>query len=59
MTTHEQHLAEIYLEMLNTHAPGMVEEFVAENYLNHNAFVADGREATASSGPGSSPPCPT
>ncbi len=45
MTTHEQHLAEIYVEMLNTHAPDMVEEFVAENYVNHNAFVADGREA--------------
>ncbi len=45
MTTHEQHLAEIYVEMLNTHAPDMVEEFVAENYVNHNAFLADGREA--------------
>ncbi len=45
MTTHEQHLAEIYVEMLNTHAPDMVEEFVAEDYVNHNAFVADGREA--------------
>ena len=45
MTTHEQHLAEIYVEMLNTHAPDMVDRFVAENYVNHNAFVADGREA--------------
>ncbi len=44
MTTHEQHLAEIYVEMLNTHAPDMVEEFVAENYVNHNDFVEDGRE---------------
>jgi steroid delta-isomerase-like uncharacterized protein len=45
MTSHEQHLAEIYVEMLNTHAPDLVERFVAENYVNHNAFVADGREA--------------
>lgn len=45
MTTHEQHLAEIYVEMLNTHAPDLVDRFVAENYVNHNAFVADGREA--------------
>ena len=45
MTTHEQHLAEIYVEMLNTHAPDMVDRFVAENYVNHNAFAADGREA--------------
>jgi len=59
MTTHE-HLAEIYVEMLNTHAPDLVDRLVAENYVNHNAFVADGREArTASSGPGSSPACPT
>jgi steroid delta-isomerase-like uncharacterized protein len=45
MTTHEQRLAEIYVEMLNTHAPDLVDRFVAENYVNHNAFVADGREA--------------
>jgi steroid delta-isomerase-like uncharacterized protein len=45
MTTREQHLAEIYLEMLNTHAPDLVDRFVAENYVNHNAVVADGREA--------------
>jgi steroid delta-isomerase-like uncharacterized protein len=45
MTTHEQHLAEIYVEMLNTHEPDMVDQFVAEDYINHNDFVADGREA--------------
>ncbi len=45
MTTHEQHLAEIYVEMLNTHEPDLVDRFVAESYVNHNAFVADGREA--------------
>jgi steroid delta-isomerase-like uncharacterized protein len=45
MTTHERDLAESYVEMLNTHAPDLVDRFVAENYVNHNAFVADGREA--------------
>jgi steroid delta-isomerase-like uncharacterized protein len=45
MTTHEQHLAEIYVEMLNTHEPDMVDQFVADDYINHNPFVADGREA--------------
>ena len=45
MTTHEQDLAQIYLEMLNTHAPDLVDKFVAQDYVNHNAFVADGREA--------------
>ena len=45
MTAHEQHLAEIYIEMLNTHEPDMVDQFVAEDYINHNDFVADGREA--------------
>jgi len=44
-TTPEQHLAEIYLEMLNTHAPDLVDRFVAEDYVNHNDAVADGREA--------------
>ncbi len=38
MTTHEQQLAEIYVEMLNTHAPDLVDRFVTENYVNHNAF---------------------
>jgi steroid delta-isomerase-like uncharacterized protein len=45
MTTQEQHLAETFVEMLNTHAPDMVDRFVAENYVNHDPFVADGREA--------------
>jgi len=44
MTTHEQRLAEIYVEMLNTHEPDMVDQFVAENYINHNPAVEDGRE---------------
>ena len=45
MDTNEQHLAETYLVMLNTHEPDLVDQFVAEDYRNHNAFVADGREA--------------
>jgi steroid delta-isomerase-like uncharacterized protein len=45
METTERHLAEAYLEMLNTHDPDLVDRFVAEGYRNHNAFVADGREA--------------
>ena len=45
METHGQQLAETYLEMLNTHEPDLVDRFVAEQYRNHNPFVADGREA--------------
>ena len=45
MDTHGQELAETYLKMLNTHDPDLVDQFVAEDYINHNAFVADGREA--------------
>lgn len=45
MTAPEQQLAETYLEMLNRHEPDLVEQFVAEDYINHNPFVADGREA--------------
>ena len=45
MTAPEQHLTEIYVEMLNTHEPDLVDQFVAEKYVNHNAFVGDGREA--------------
>ena len=40
-----QQLAETYLLMLNTHDPDLVDRFVADEYHNHNAFVADGREA--------------
>jgi steroid delta-isomerase-like uncharacterized protein len=45
MDTHAQQLAETYLKMLNTHEPDLVDRFVAEQYRNHNPFVADGREA--------------
>ena len=58
METNGRHLAETYLAMLNTHQPDLVDRFVGQTYRNHNAFVADGREAPASSGQRSSAPCP-
>ena len=45
MTTDGRRLADIYLTMLNSRNPNLVDQFVAEDYINHNAFVADGREA--------------
>ncbi len=42
-TAHE--LVGSYLAMLNTHDPDLVNRFVAEDYINHNAVVGDGREA--------------
>jgi steroid delta-isomerase-like uncharacterized protein len=45
MTTAAQQLADIYVTMLNTHDPDLVDQFVAEDYINHNPFVADGRAA--------------
>jgi steroid delta-isomerase-like uncharacterized protein len=45
MTTPEHQLADLYVEMINTHDQDLVDRFVAEDYINHNAFVADGREA--------------
>ncbi len=45
MHTPAKQLAETYLAMLNWHDPNLVDQFVAEDYINHNAFVADGREA--------------
>lgn len=45
MDTDGRQLAATYVEMLNTHDPDLVDRFVAEAYRNHNAFVADGREA--------------
>ena len=45
MSQRGQQLAETYLSMLNTHDPDLVDRFVADEYRNHNASVADGREA--------------
>ena len=41
--THGQELAETYVKMLSTHDPGLVDPFEAEDYINHNAVVADSR----------------
>ena len=41
----DHQLADRYVEMINTHDPDAVDRFVAEDYVNHNAFVADGRES--------------
>lgn len=45
MSTTAQKLVDTYITMLNTHDADLVDEFVTEDYINHNAFVADGREA--------------
>jgi predicted ester cyclase len=45
MTADQRELAETYLAMLNSHDPDAVDRFVAVGYINHNAFVPDGREA--------------
>jgi steroid delta-isomerase-like uncharacterized protein len=45
MTTAGQDLTYIYVAMLNTHAPDLVDQFVAEDYISHNPFVVGGREA--------------
>jgi len=38
-------LAETFVTMLNTHDPDLVDQLMTEDYINHNAFVDDGREA--------------
>ncbi len=43
MTT-EHDLVDIYVKMINSHDPDQVDRFVADDYVNHNAYVADGRE---------------
>jgi steroid delta-isomerase-like uncharacterized protein len=45
MTTPAHQLADLFVEMTNTHDPDLVDQFVADDYINHNDFVADGREA--------------
>ena len=45
MTTDHRELAETFLAMLNSHDPDAVDRFEAVGYINHNAFVGDGREA--------------
>jgi steroid delta-isomerase-like uncharacterized protein len=38
-------LAERFVTMLNDHDPDAVDGFVSVDYINHNPFVGDGREA--------------
>ncbi|HEY1624356.1 MAG TPA: ester cyclase [Streptosporangiaceae bacterium] len=45
MTANHRELAEAFLAMLNHHDPTAVDRFVAVDYVNHNRFVEDGREA--------------
>jgi predicted ester cyclase len=45
MTTTARRLAETFVTMLNEHDPNLVDRFVALDYVNHNVFVGDGRQA--------------
>jgi len=45
MTADHRELAETFLAMLNSHDPDAVDRFVAVDYINHNPWVDDGREA--------------
>lgn len=38
-------IVETHLRMMNTHDADLVDAFIAEDYINHNVVVADGREA--------------
>jgi predicted SnoaL-like aldol condensation-catalyzing enzyme len=38
-------VAHAFAEMMNAHDASAVDGFVAEDYINHNPMVADGREA--------------
>jgi len=46
MTTREHQLADLFVEMINTHNPDLEDRFLAEDYINHEAlFSAEGRDA--------------
>ncbi|SBW22629.1 ester cyclase [Protofrankia symbiont of Coriaria ruscifolia] len=38
-------VAHAFADLMNGHDPDAVDSFVAEDYINHNVFVADGRAA--------------
>jgi predicted SnoaL-like aldol condensation-catalyzing enzyme len=38
-------VAHTFAELMNSHDPDLVDEFIAADYVNHNPFVGDGREA--------------
>lgn len=42
-TTHT--VAHAFADLMNGHDPDAVDGFIAEEYINHNAYVEDGREA--------------
>jgi steroid delta-isomerase-like uncharacterized protein len=44
VTTTGHQLTDVYVAMLTSHDADLVDQFVAEEYVNHNPFVADGRE---------------
>ena len=52
-------MAHAFADLANSHYPEAVEAFVAEGYVNHNPFVADGREPTGRFGRDGSPRSPT
>jgi steroid delta-isomerase-like uncharacterized protein len=45
MTGATRTVAHAFVELMNRHDPDAVDGFIAEDYVNHNAFVDDGREA--------------
>ncbi|MBC8091932.1 MAG: ester cyclase [Pseudonocardia sp.] len=50
MSTSTAHLrtdtvAHAFADMMNGHDPDAVDTFIAEDYVNHNSLVEDGREA--------------
>jgi predicted ester cyclase len=44
-TRRPQTVAHAFADLMNGHDPDAVDGFIAEDYLNHNDFVEDGREA--------------
>lgn len=38
-------VAHAFADLMNRHDPDAVDDFIAHDYVNHNTYVADGREA--------------
>jgi predicted ester cyclase len=38
-------VAHAFADLMNGHDPDTVDSFITEDYINHNSFVEDGREA--------------
>ena len=45
MTAQPATVAHAFAALMNAHDPNLVDTFIAETYINHNAYVEDGREA--------------